>query len=149
MSVLDLIIQAIVDVIDGATASNGKREIPLIAGPMGARNIIDTESVPRVDLAKRINLDAGPCGVPQYNFDLCGKSLHGVTIKSSTPGQGEAQYDNVPPTCMVLSTVLAGNCDMSEGPYPIPCGAACLLYTGVKDGDLDKLNKALGVVSNP
>ncbi|KAI0890862.1 hypothetical protein F4806DRAFT_501593 [Annulohypoxylon nitens] len=145
MSVMDHIIQAIIDAFQ---SQSSKREILHISGPIDARNIIDIESVPRANIVSRKDPREGPCGVPQYNFDLCGKSLHSVAIKSSSPGLGEAQYDNVPPTCMVLSTVLSGKCVMSEGPRPVPCGAACLLYTGVTDEDLDHLNRALGIISN-
>ncbi|KAI2465194.1 hypothetical protein F4781DRAFT_435636 [Annulohypoxylon bovei var. microspora] len=137
-------------IIDSFHAQSSKRQIPQISGPVDAGSIIDTESVPRVKLAKRNDpgVDVGPCGVPQYNFDLCGKSLQTVTIASSFPAQGEAQYDNVPPTCMVLSTVLDGECNQEKGSRPIPCGSACLLYTGVTDEDLGKLNRALGLLSH-
>ncbi|OTA81201.1 hypothetical protein M434DRAFT_52124, partial [Hypoxylon sp. CO27-5] len=93
----------------------------------------------RVSLAERNKLDEGPCGVPMYNFDMCRDSLQGITINSSIPEQGQAQFENVPPTCMVLSTVLTGTCDKSQGSGPIPCGSDCLLYTGLTDEDLDRL----------
>ncbi|KAI1455198.1 hypothetical protein F4805DRAFT_436567 [Annulohypoxylon moriforme] len=75
-------------VIDAFHAQSSKREILHISGSVDVRNVIDTEPVPRINLADRNNLDEGPCGVPQYNFDLCGKSLHSVTITSSSPGPG-------------------------------------------------------------
>ncbi|KAI1085911.1 hypothetical protein F5B19DRAFT_481062 [Rostrohypoxylon terebratum] len=85
MPIIDDIIQAIVDSFH---SQSSKRDILQIPGPVVARNVVDTESVPRVNIHGRNDLGEGPCGVPQYNFDLCGKSLQSVTIESSSLGQG-------------------------------------------------------------
>ncbi|KAI0883118.1 uncharacterized protein GGS22DRAFT_167914 [Annulohypoxylon maeteangense] len=85
MPAFKIVLDAIVDAFE---SQDYKREILHISGPIDARNIVDTESAPRVNLAGRNSLGEGPCGVPQYNYDLCGKSLHSVTIKSSSPGPG-------------------------------------------------------------
>ncbi|KAI0835177.1 hypothetical protein F5Y06DRAFT_306364 [Hypoxylon sp. FL0890] len=143
------VIEALIDVVPKIFGDLGNgvgaRDLPQISGPMAARNIIDNHSLPRLSFAERNNLDEGPCGVPQYNFDMCADSLQGVTILSSTPGPGQAQFENIPPTCMVLSTVLAGACDQSQRPGPVPCGSACLLYTELTDEDLNHLKEALNI----
>ncbi|KAI1099569.1 hypothetical protein F4804DRAFT_337123 [Jackrogersella minutella] len=143
------IVEEIIEVINDAFQHQDQgRDAPQISGPIGARNIIDTDSVPHVHLPERNILDEGPCGVPKYNFDMCGHSLQGITINRSIPVPGQAQFDGVPPTCMVLSTVLSGVCDQAKGPHPLPCGSACLLYTGLTDEDLDKLDTALEIQSS-
>ena len=90
MPLFDDILKALIDAF--GAQSHTKREILQISGPVDARNVIDTDSVPRVNIPSRNNPDEGPCGVPQYNFDLCSKSLHSVTIKSSFSGLGGKFY---------------------------------------------------------
>ncbi|KAL8326102.1 hypothetical protein RB597_009084 [Gaeumannomyces tritici] len=53
-----------------------------------------------------------------------------------------ARFDNVPPTCMVLSTVLTGGCGVAP-PYPTVYGSACLQYAGLSEGQLNQLGDAL------
>ncbi|KAI0902886.1 hypothetical protein F4823DRAFT_569243 [Ustulina deusta] len=89
----------------------------------------------------------GPCNVPQYNFDLCQNDLRGVTVQTSISAEGEAQFDNVPATCMVLSTVLTGACG-SDGPTVTPCGSACLAYTSLTVDELNQLSQALSPYSS-
>ncbi|KAL3303666.1 hypothetical protein RB213_001039 [Colletotrichum asianum] len=84
----------------------------------------------------------GYCGVPQYNFDMCNTDLGRVTIYTSIPGAGVARFDNVPPTCMVLSTVLTGGCGVAP-PYPTVCGSACLQYSGLSESQFRQLGDAL------
>ncbi|KAI0376500.1 hypothetical protein F5Y04DRAFT_266182 [Hypomontagnella monticulosa] len=84
------------------------------------------------------------CGVPKYNFDLCSQEMKDVKIITSTPGPGQARFDNIPPACMVLSTVLTGACDpASPGPLPVPCGSACLSYSDITDEQIDEVMKSL------
>ncbi|KAI1135603.1 hypothetical protein F5Y05DRAFT_415944 [Hypoxylon sp. FL0543] len=129
------------DLVDGVSA----RDLPQIPSHISARDIVNAQPIPKLSLFERNNPDVGPCGVPMYNFDMCADSLDGVTILSSIPGLGQAQFDNVPPACMVLSTVLSGACDQSLGPGPTSCGSACLLYTGLTDEDLNNIKQALRV----
>ncbi|TLD20613.1 hypothetical protein PspLS_08432 [Pyricularia sp. CBS 133598] len=86
--------------------------------------------------------NTGPCGVPQYNFDMCSADVRHVTVRTSLPAAGVARFDNVPPTCMVLSTVLGGGCGVAP-PYPLVCGSACLQYTGLSRGQLTQLGNSL------
>ncbi|KAH8884963.1 hypothetical protein GQ53DRAFT_660745 [Thozetella sp. PMI_491] len=86
--------------------------------------------------------DVGPCGVPSYNFDQCKSQLNGVQVTSSIPSPGVAQFDNVPPACMDLAVVLAGTCT-GEGTHPVPCGSACMQYTGLTDAQMGSLSKSL------
>ncbi|KAI1391638.1 uncharacterized protein F4822DRAFT_427494 [Hypoxylon trugodes] len=139
------IIKEIADKLNDLTGNKGHNRRDLyIAGPVDTRDIIDTDSAPRVALTKWNNSDEGLCGVPQYNFDMCRNALAGITITQSMPTYGQARFDNILPSCMVLSTVLAGTCDPGLGPHPILCGSACLMYTDLTDEQLDKLEKALG-----
>ncbi|OTB01714.1 hypothetical protein M426DRAFT_14174 [Hypoxylon sp. CI-4A] len=90
------------------------------------------------------SMEAGFCGIPQFNFDMCRDALKTVTIQKTAPGERDLQFDNIPPTCMVLSTALAGVCDpSSNGASPTPCGSACLLYANLSDEDMDTINNAL------
>ncbi|GJC89054.1 hypothetical protein ColLi_11892 [Colletotrichum liriopes] len=86
--------------------------------------------------------NTGYCGVPQYNFDMCQNDLRYVTIQTSIPARGVARFDNVPPTCMVLSTVLTGGCGVAP-PYPLVCGSACLQYADLSEAQLIQLGDAL------
>ncbi|KAL8387173.1 hypothetical protein RB595_010105 [Gaeumannomyces hyphopodioides] len=86
--------------------------------------------------------NTGPCGVPQYNFDMCKNDLRTVTVRTTLPARGVARFDNVPPTCMVLSTVLTGGCGVAP-PYPTVCGSACLQYSGLSEAQLNQLGNAL------
>ncbi|KAI0110524.1 hypothetical protein F4776DRAFT_667603 [Hypoxylon sp. NC0597] len=142
-SIISSAIGAIPSLIGELVEGIGARDTPQIQGYIASRNTIDDHSISRVSLSDRNNLDEGPCGVPMYNFDMCADSLQGVTIKSLIPQPGQAQFENVPSTCMVLSTVLTGTCDKSQGSGPIPCGADCLLYTDLTDEDLNRLRDAL------
>jgi hypothetical protein len=47
------------------------------------------------------------------------------------------QFDNVPAYCMNLANVLVG--DGSGGPYALPCGSACLQYTGLTLEEFNEL----------
>jgi hypothetical protein len=78
--------------------------------------------------------DVGPCGVPQYNYDMCNGQVtsQGVSVYSSIPLPGVAQFDNIPPACMDLTVVLSGSCS-GDGARPIPCGSACKQYQGPSD----------------
>ncbi|KAI0841811.1 hypothetical protein F5Y06DRAFT_293509 [Hypoxylon sp. FL0890] len=104
------------------------------------RSAFDIDSGPKFELFPR--QATGACGVPQYNFDLCHDQLQGVTVISSIPGKGQAQFDKVPPACMDLVTVLSGSCT-SNSPRPTPCGSACVVYSGLTDDDFARISKAL------
>ncbi|ETS79290.1 hypothetical protein PFICI_09143 [Pestalotiopsis fici W106-1] len=84
----------------------------------------------------------GPCNVPQYNFDMCRDAVKNIQVTSSNPRPGVAQFDNVPFQCMDLVTVLAGSCD-GEGARPVPCGSACVQYTGLTDAQMGSLSLSL------
>ncbi|ATY58737.1 hypothetical protein A9K55_002602 [Cordyceps militaris] len=98
---------------------------------------------PFANVIEQVKRDAvGPCNVPQYNFDQCQDQLRGVTVTTSIPAEGQAQFDNIPPACMNLAGVLTGGCGVS-GTRPQPCGSACLRYTGLSGDDLSKLSQVL------
>ncbi|KAF2746594.1 hypothetical protein M011DRAFT_477833 [Sporormia fimetaria CBS 119925] len=90
-------------------------------------------------LARR---QVGACNVPQYNFDMCHEDLKPVTVMTSRPAEGVAQFDNVPASCLNLATALTGGCGI-EGPMPIICGSACMKYEGLTEEMFDKLSDFL------
>ncbi|KFY48746.1 hypothetical protein V495_01064 [Pseudogymnoascus sp. VKM F-4514 (FW-929)] len=105
------------------------------------RSTIDLSDVPKVNFERQ---EVGPCNIPKYNFDLCHDQLQAQTIQvvSSIPSPGVARFDNIPPACMNLASVLGGSCT-GEGARPTPCGSACMQYTGLTDTDMANLSRAL------
>ncbi|KEZ43663.1 Uncharacterized protein SAPIO_CDS4272 [Scedosporium apiospermum] len=101
----------------------------------------DGEPVPAAIIERQ---DVGPCNVPMYNFDICHDQIanQAANIWSSIPAPGVAQFDNVPPACMNLAVVLSGSCT-GEGTNPVPCGSACIQYTGLSDEQFAALSMAL------
>ncbi|ORY69042.1 uncharacterized protein BCR38DRAFT_324148, partial [Pseudomassariella vexata] len=85
----------------------------------------------------------GPCGVPQYNYDMCQDQLVGVTVNSTIPVFGQAQFDYLPPACMDLAGFIVGSCNAPDGPIPVPCGSACMLYMDMTSDHYTKLALAL------
>ncbi|KAI0430340.1 hypothetical protein F5Y09DRAFT_307870 [Xylaria sp. FL1042] len=106
----------------------------------GKPDILNTSDIPKMKVERQ---DVGTCNVPQYNFDQCHQELTVTTVMTSLPEAGEAQFDNVPPACMVLATVLTGTCPGGNGPTIYPCGSACLHYSGLTDDELGALSSAL------
>ncbi|KAI1277660.1 hypothetical protein F5Y07DRAFT_82179 [Xylaria sp. FL0933] len=106
----------------------------------GKHNFLNTDDIPKMKVERQ---DVGPCNVPKYNFDQCRDQVATVTVVSSLPAAGEAQFDNVPPACMDLAAVLTGTCPGGNGPSVYPCGSACLHYTGLTDDQLGELSSAL------
>ncbi|KAI0976108.1 hypothetical protein F4678DRAFT_482347 [Xylaria arbuscula] len=98
------------------------------------------DSAPKTRVERQ---DVGRCNVPQYNFNHCHDQLASVTVVSSTPAAREARFDSVPPACMDLASVLMGSCPGGNGASIIPCGSACLHYTGLTDPDFGALSNAL------
>ncbi|SPQ20857.1 8d3f5037-7f47-4a30-b24b-6ca852fca6bc [Thermothielavioides terrestris] len=91
--------------------------------------------------------DVGPCNVPKYNFDICNTQLHdqanrGIKVQTSIPSPGVGRFDNVPPACMDLAVALSGSCT-GTGPRPVPCGSACMQYTGLTDDQLRQISSYL------
>ncbi|KAI4597281.1 hypothetical protein KJ359_004386 [Pestalotiopsis sp. 9143b] len=81
---------------------------------------------------------SAPPGVPQYNFDMCADDLAKTTITVYGPvSNNGVRIENLPPACMVLSTVIDG--DANSGPTPIPCGNACLLYDNLNSADYQEM----------
>ncbi|KFX89846.1 hypothetical protein V490_06782 [Pseudogymnoascus sp. VKM F-3557] len=109
---------------------------------MGKRDVIDLSDIPKVNVERRA--DVGPCNIPMYNFDLCHDQVNSQTVKvvSSIPSPGVARFDNVPPACMNLASVLGGSCT-GEGARPTPCGSACMQYSGLTDTQMAYLSRAL------
>ncbi|OAA54530.1 hypothetical protein SPI_08776 [Niveomyces insectorum RCEF 264] len=101
------------------------------------RELLNLDSVPRANVGRD---DVGPCNVPMYNFYQCRDELHsqGQPVVTSTPAQGVAQFDNIPPACMDLAGVLAGTCTGVEI-RPTPCGSACMQYTGLSSDQMRQL----------
>ncbi|KAI0022728.1 hypothetical protein F4780DRAFT_164899 [Xylariomycetidae sp. FL0641] len=119
------------------------KEHPGVAGCVNKRDILNLDSVPgmRVPVSSR-QAATGPCGVPQYNFDLCHDQLINHVVKDSIPAEGQAKFEAVPPACMDLATVLTGACN-GDGPRPTPCGSDCLLYTGMTEANYATLSNVL------
>ncbi|KFX88471.1 hypothetical protein O988_09009 [Pseudogymnoascus sp. VKM F-3808] len=109
---------------------------------MGKRDIIDLSDIPKLNVERRA--DVGPCNIPKYNFDICHDQVKAQTIQvvSSIPSPGVGRFDNIPPACMNLASVLGGSCT-GEGPRPTPCGSACIQYTGLSDKQMYYLSRAL------
>jgi hypothetical protein len=74
--------------------------------------------------------------VPQYNYDMCGESLHSAKLSFTPGGPGSFQVAGVPSTCMVLATVLTGSFNAG---YPTPMGADSLKFTGLTNEELNEL----------
>ncbi|KAJ2906293.1 hypothetical protein MKZ38_002372 [Zalerion maritima] len=87
-----------------------------------------------------------PEGVPQFEFERCYEAVQGVTVTASSPAAGAIQFDNVPAYCMNLATVLVG--DPVNGPYPTPCGSACLVYNDLSDAQFNQLVGALNAAAS-
>ncbi|KAI8949635.1 hypothetical protein F4801DRAFT_396922 [Xylaria longipes] len=104
------------------------------------RGILNTGGVSKMRIERA---DVGPCNVPQYNFDQCHDQLATITVTSSIPAAGEAQFDSVPPACLDLASVLTGSCPGGNGPVVTPCGSACIHYTGLSDDQYAALSKTL------
>jgi hypothetical protein len=53
-----------------------------------------------------------------------------------------ARFDNIPPACMNLASVLGGSCTGTSA-RPTPCGSACMQYTSLTDEQMAFLSRAL------
>ncbi|KAJ6121972.1 hypothetical protein N7512_004437 [Penicillium capsulatum] len=109
-----------------------------------------------------------PDGIPQYNWDQCKDQLKGahVSLKGLEPKGTQAQkdypeslnpafhaylltpasgvrVDGVPPACMNLATVIAGQPSQDGGPVPIPMGSDSLQYNDLSDDNLRQLGQNL------
>ncbi|KAI0386661.1 hypothetical protein F5Y04DRAFT_275112 [Hypomontagnella monticulosa] len=83
-----------------------------------------------------------PAGVPQYNFDDCYHDALNAQITVTGPiSDNHIRIEGLPPTCMVLSTVLDGNTD--GGPTPTPCGSACIEYSGMTPDEYENIRQIL------
>ncbi|KAI8272305.1 hypothetical protein K4K59_011398 [Colletotrichum sp. SAR11_240] len=110
-------------------------------GCVRKRDLLGLKDVPKLDVGKR---QVGPCNVPSYNFDQCRGQVQsqGVQVISSIPAGGVAQFDNVPPACMNLASVLGGSCN-GVTVRPTPCGSACMQWAGLSDDEMNALSSAL------
>ncbi|KAJ5180235.1 hypothetical protein N7492_003445 [Penicillium capsulatum] len=83
-----------------------------------------------------------PDGIPQYNWDQCKDQLKGahVSLKGLEP---KVRVDGVPPACMNLATVIAGQPSQDGGPVPIPMGSDSLQYNDLSDDNLRQLGQNL------
>ncbi|KAK7916876.1 hypothetical protein PG985_010484 [Apiospora marii] len=111
-------------------------------GQCSKRAILDTSDAPLMGIFPRQAAAVGPCGVPQYNFDLCHAQLQNITVQTSIPADGEGQFDYVPQACMDLAAVLSGDCTDTTI-RPTVCGSACLHYSGLTDDDYANISIAL------
>jgi hypothetical protein len=135
--------------------------------PRRCNSVYNSSYVGNMNIARQ---EVGLCGVPAYNFDICRDQLQGVQVISSVPSEGGkinyypsyqfmtsysyliknnlalslkvAQFDNIPPGCMNLAVVLSGSCT-GEGTHPVPCGSACMQYTGLSDEQMAALSRTL------
>lgn len=92
------------------------------------------------ELAARQAPGAGPApvGVPQHNWDDCYNDALNAQITINGPvGDNHIQIEGLPPTCMVLATVLDGK--TNGGPVPIPCGSACIEYSGMTPEEYEQI----------
>ncbi|KAI2606027.1 uncharacterized protein GGS25DRAFT_523696 [Hypoxylon fragiforme] len=79
-----------------------------------------------------------PPGIPKHNWDDCYNDALNANITVNGPiKDNHIVVDGLPPTCMVLSTVLDGKVD--GGPIPIPCDSACIEYTGMTANDYENI----------
>ncbi|OBT72900.1 hypothetical protein VF21_07759 [Pseudogymnoascus sp. 05NY08] len=108
---------------------------------IGKRDVIDMSDVPKLNVERQA---VGPCNIPKYNFDLCRDQIKSQTVRivSSIPAAGVARFDNIPPACMNLASVLGGSCT-GTGARPTPCGSACMQYTSLTDNQMATLSRAL------
>ncbi|KAI1081160.1 hypothetical protein F5B20DRAFT_588715 [Whalleya microplaca] len=83
-----------------------------------------------------------PKGVPQYNWDNCFHDALKSKITVHGPvGDNHIKVEGLPPSCMVLSTVLDGK--TSGGPTPVPCGSACIEYSGMDVASYENIRKMI------
>ncbi|KAK5322489.1 hypothetical protein LTR93_005692 [Exophiala xenobiotica] len=88
-----------------------------------------------------------PAGVPEYNFRMCQYDIikmgtNNQSLVLEQPQPQSIRVDNVPSTCMVLSTVLLGNPDL--GPHPVPMGSASLQWNNVDPKAINEIRQAFG-----
>ncbi|KAK5557070.1 hypothetical protein LTR46_004881 [Exophiala xenobiotica] len=88
-----------------------------------------------------------PAGVPEYNFRMCQYDIikmgtNNQSLVFEQPQPQSIRVDNVPSTCMVLSTVLLGNPDL--GPHPVPMGSASLQWNNVDPKAINEIRQAFG-----
>ncbi|KAK8023580.1 hypothetical protein PG993_011646 [Apiospora rasikravindrae] len=170
---IELIAPLIVAVVDSAITTGGlaawcssHNDPGCVHHKKRDDTIVDTSGVPSLTGLFRRQDGVGPCGVPQYNFDLCHEQLQGVTVQTSIPADSgkqiihiygellanevtpffsfstEGQFDNVPAACMDLAAVLSGDCTDTTV-RPTVCGSACLHYTGLTNGNYANISNAL------
>lgn len=83
-----------------------------------------------------------PEGVPQHNVDDCWRDAFEADITITGPvGDNRVKIEGLPPTCMVLSTVLDGNA--AGGPRPYPCGTTCLEYGDMTPEEYDNIRSTV------
>ncbi|RJE26420.1 hypothetical protein PHISCL_01221 [Aspergillus sclerotialis] len=93
---------------------------------------------------KRAATDLPP-GVSQQSVDQCNDQLNGAQVTLSGPTPDSVRIDGVPPACMNLATVAAGQPTQEGGPVPVPMGSASLEYQGLTQDELFKLGQFLKV----
>ena len=114
----------------GVACSRGgcrRRRSEAIAHAENVAREIEAELAARQDVP---GPGPAPVGIPQHNWDDCYNQALNAHITVTGPiGDNHIRVEGLPPTCMTLATVLDGN--TSGGPVPIPCGSACIEYTGM------------------
>ncbi|KAH8647844.1 hypothetical protein BX600DRAFT_443188 [Xylariales sp. PMI_506] len=78
--------------------------------PSGFPQYIDNDRFKEARRPDTVEEPQAWANVPSYNFDLCHDEAVGVSITSSIPAGGVAQFNNVPAACMDLVVVLSGSC---------------------------------------
>ncbi|RYP65176.1 hypothetical protein DL769_006404 [Monosporascus sp. CRB-8-3] len=79
-----------------------------------------------------------PPGVPQFEFDRCNADMGRAHLFVQGPVSNRGiRVEGVPPTCMNLAAVLDG--DAVQGPVPIPCGSACLIYDNLTPAEYEQI----------
>ncbi|EQB58798.1 hypothetical protein CGLO_00912 [Colletotrichum gloeosporioides Cg-14] len=105
-----------------------------VNGPVFS-DLLGLKEVPKLDVEK-----FGTCNVPSYVFDPCdlqneSQQRKGVRIVASFPASGVARYENVPPACLNLFTILGGSCNVVTV-RPTSCGTACIQWAGLSDKEM-------------
>ncbi|KAI8154497.1 hypothetical protein K4K49_002798 [Colletotrichum sp. SAR 10_70] len=110
-----------------------------VNGPVFS-DLLGLKEVPKLEVEK-----FGSCNVPSYVFEPCDRQeesqqRNGVRIVGSFPASGVFRYENVPPACLELFTILGGSCNVVTV-RPTSCGTACIQWAGLSDKEMALLKE--------
>ncbi|KAI1650199.1 uncharacterized protein F4817DRAFT_313058 [Daldinia loculata] len=125
----------------GTGKCNRRSRAAFIYASKIAQEIAEQLNIPDGDAQGIPPPPTAPEGVPQFNIDACYYDALSANVTMNGPiGDNHIRVEGLPQTCMVLSTILSGKVD---GPQPIPCGNACIEYTGMSVDEYESIRHIL------